>query len=294
MRSTFLSTSLLHVEGIFAIDLPALEHILRPGTKFFPPDATEVKDLLAGIFWQHGGCYLEPVYPDATATAHDWDMYCKSIRDMATGTYAVPHDGGGVYCKLEIGEWVLVSKNVFSLSRVGDQPPDVYAQQTGDIAPLVGQEHNQTLSQDDYANEPGHRLPEQKFSIFYDDVPLVRALGGDTTGLDDPAFAENALIGDKLSICTGLRLASPHNGFVSKQHNAWINKKTNRTAVSRGKLAGWVAKDIHAIVTANHPITHNAEVVTFDRLVLKELQLKSKSTFQPVIGILPALITTPV
>ncbi|KAI0666506.1 hypothetical protein C8Q78DRAFT_1083106 [Trametes maxima] len=144
------------------------------------------------------------------------------------------------------------------------------------------------LPQDCYALR-GKNLKEpcEDITVPYQDVPLSRALKGDVEDEDKPAFDSDSKFGCKLSVCFRFH-GSTYNdsNFVkTPQYNAWFARDATKTPILRGKLASVTAQAVWSDMETR-PLIHNGQAVSFDRLVLRELRLKSRATFQAEIGVL--------
>ncbi|KAL1944965.1 hypothetical protein VTO73DRAFT_2585 [Trametes versicolor] len=143
------------------------------------------------------------------------------------------------------------------------------------------------LPQYDYQLYPRAPAPEIELTIPYEFVPLQYALEERGTSLPDiPAFARDAPIGDKLSICLGIKSVHPPrelaNGFSSKQHRVRSGNGRGGRPITRASLARLVAVDVQTFMNL-YLVTHNGNDIGFHQLYLKEVSLKSKATIQPVM-----------
>ncbi|KAI0367326.1 hypothetical protein BV20DRAFT_981445 [Pilatotrama ljubarskyi] len=70
------------------------------------------------------------------------------------------------------------------------------------------------------------------------------------------------------------------------QFNAWSEPNTANRPLTRSRMAIEIAKRLKEHLEII-PVKHNGKSISFDQLVLVSAHLKSKGTFQPIIGVLP-------
>ncbi|KAL1943118.1 hypothetical protein VTO73DRAFT_4789 [Trametes versicolor] len=197
-------------------------------------------------------------------------------------------DAGNMLFAESIGERPL--RRRLDIGGVGDATRRlVWGERIADARPeesAITFAQHETLPQHDYRNHPRAQAPEIELVIPYHCVPLSYALDGICYDPNEPIFALNTPIDEKLSICLGMEGVRPSHrpkdGFSSKQRR--VRNKKNGPPIIRAKLARRIAADVQEFLK-HYPVLHKGKPVDFNRLHLKEVCLKSKATGQPVLCI---------
>ncbi|EIW58270.1 uncharacterized protein TRAVEDRAFT_47435 [Trametes versicolor FP-101664 SS1] len=196
-------------------------------------------------------------------------IYESYPADYPAGTIVVTSTAD-IYVKLFASpDWAFVIRLTASKEPMYNIPHVSSASPTG--TPL------QTLPQYNYRHHSRARAPQIELTIPYHYVPLLSALDERSiSSPDEPAFARDAPIGEKLSVCLWLKGICPRrkrtNGFSHKQYRVRGSSDSDGRKgrpITRAKLARLLALDVYDFMNRRRVVYHGS-AVAFPQLCLKE------------------------
>ncbi|KAI0781103.1 hypothetical protein BD413DRAFT_462744, partial [Trametes elegans] len=133
--------------------------------------------------------------------------------------------------------------------------------------------------------------PQARIEFKTSDAPYVKladALAGNIAhlhGRDDRVFSEEHLT-QKQSLRLEIVNLKPYERQINVRNTA-----NGFRSITRGRLAEKIARELYDYVNKNQPVSDSRlDSGFFERLVLLELHHVSKSSWQPMLGVLRSLV----